>query len=78
MAGNELLGFSTTQKRNLIRYVDEQTSGAALPAATTATAGVVKQATVQNPAAAADVSALKTQFDALLTKLKAAGLMAPA
>ena len=44
MAGNELLGFSTTQKRNLIRYVDEQTSGAALPAATTATAGVVKQA----------------------------------
>ena len=78
MAGNELLGFSTTQKRNLIRYVDEQTSGAALPAATTATAGVVKQAAVQNAAAAADVAALKTQFDALLTKLKAAGLMAPA
>ena len=78
MAGNDLLGFSTTQKRNLIRYVDEQTSGAALPAATTVTAGVVKQAAVQNPAAAADVSALKTQFDALLTKLKAAGLMAPA
>ena len=78
MAGNELLGFSTTQKRNLIRYVDEQTSGAALPAATAATAGVVKQAAVQNPAAAADVSALKTQFDALLTKLKTAGLMASA
>ena len=78
MAGNELLGFSTTQKRNLIRYVDEQTSGAALPSATTATAGVVKQAAVQNPAAAADVSALKTQFDALLTKLKTAGLMASA
>ena len=78
MAGNELLGFSTTQKRNLIRYVDEQTSGAALPAATTATAGVVKQSAVQNPAVAADVSALKTQFDALLVKLKAAGLMASA
>lgn len=78
MAGNELLGFSTTQKRNLIRYVDEQTSGAALPAATTATAGVVKQAVVQNPAAAVDVAALKTQFDALLTKLKTAGLMASA
>ena len=78
MAGNDLLGFSTTQKRNLIRYVDEQTSGAALPAATTATAGVVKQAAVQSPAAAVDVAALKTQFDALLTKLKAAGLMASA
>ena len=78
MAGNELLGFSTTQKRNLIRYVDEQTGGAALPAATTATAGVVKQAAVQNPAAAADVATLKTQFDALLTKLKTAGLMASA
>ena len=77
MAGNDLLGFSTTQKRNLIRYVDEQTSGAALQAATKATAGVVKQAAVQNAAAAADVAALKTQFDALLTKLKAAGLMAP-
>ena len=78
MAGNELLGFSTTQKRNLIRYVDEQTSGAALPAATTATAGVVKQSAVQNPAVASDVAALKTQFDALLVKLKAAGLMASA
>ncbi|HEX2242725.1 MAG TPA: hypothetical protein VHK27_05645 [Gammaproteobacteria bacterium] len=34
------------------------------------------QMPVQNPAAAADVAALKTQFDALLTKLKDAGLMA--
>lgn len=30
----------------------------------------------QAPAAAADVAALKTQFDALLAKLVAAGLMA--
>lgn len=30
----------------------------------------------QAPAAAADVAALKTQFDALLTKLVNAGLMA--
>jgi hypothetical protein len=30
----------------------------------------------QAPAAAADVAALKTQFDALLSKLVAAGLMA--
>lgn len=36
----------------------------------------VKQATRQDPAAAADVAALKTQFDALLGRLKTAGLMA--
>lgn len=46
------------------------------PAATAATAGVVNQAVVQEPAAAGDVAALKTQFDALLVKLKDAGLMA--
>lgn len=47
-------------------------------AASTGTRGVVFQAQTQAPAAAADVAALKTQFDALLTKLKAAGLMANA
>lgn len=47
-----------------------------LPEATTATVGGVKQAATQAPAAAADVAALKTQFDALLTKLKASGQMA--
>lgn len=49
-----------------------------IPAATTTQRGTVRQAAVQNPAAAADVAALKTQFDALLTKLKTAGLMASA
>lgn len=48
---------------------------AAIPAATTTVAGAVKQAANQMPAAAADVAALKTQFDALPTKLKAAGIM---
>lgn len=49
---------------------------ARLPAATEATAGTVQQMEVQDPAAAADVATLKAQFDALLTKLKDAGLMA--
>ena len=43
-----------------------------------ASVGALPQAAVQDPAAAADVAALKTQFDALLAKLKAAGLMASA
>jgi len=41
-------------------------------------AGVAKQMPVQAAATAADVAALKVQFDALLVKLKAAGLMASA
>ncbi len=49
--------------------------GTAIPAATETVAGVVKRADYQAPAAAADVAALKTQFDALLAKLVAAGLM---
>lgn len=36
----------------------------------------ITQMPYQAPAAAADVAALKTQFDALLTKLVNAGLMA--
>lgn len=41
-----------------------------------ASEGVLPQAAYQAPAAAADTAALKTQFDALLAKLVAAGLMA--
>lgn len=51
-------------------------SGGVIPTATPTVLGVVKQSVVQNPAAAADVAALKTQFDSLLTNLKTAGLMA--
>lgn len=46
--------------------------------ATAAKPGVAKQMPYQAPAAAADVAALKTQFDALLAKLVASGAMAPA
>lgn len=78
MAGNDLLGFSTTQKRNLIRYVDEQTSGAALPAATAATAGVVKQAAAvaAAPVPFADLTAAANKFNELRTSLRAAGILA--
>lgn len=51
-------------------------TGGVIPAATTTTNGTVKQSVVQNPAAAADVAALKTQFDTLLSNLKTAGVMA--
>lgn len=44
--------------------------------ATTAKVGVAKQMAYQAPAAAADVAALKTQFDALLAKLVTSGQMA--
>lgn len=44
--------------------------------ATEATAGVVKQAATQADSVAADVPSLVTDFNALLAKLKAAGIMA--
>lgn len=49
---------------------------AAIPASTATLKGGALQMPVQAAAAAADVAALKVQLDALLTKLKAAGLMA--
>lgn len=73
MAYDPMFGFNTTQKKTLTSIIPP-----AAGLATTATAGLVKQAAKQDAAAAADVAALKTQFDALLTKLKDAGLMASA
>lgn len=56
---------------------EEAAEDAALLAvdATTAKKGVVKQAETQADSVAADVATLKTDFNALLAKLKAAGLM---
>ena len=48
----------------------------ALPTATTSVLGGVKQATNQADSTATDVAGLKTDFNALLAKLKTAGLMA--
>ena len=47
-----------------------------VPAATTSTAGIVKQAATQANSTASDVAGLVTDFNALLAKLKAAGIMA--
>lgn len=44
--------------------------------ATTATYGTVKQAATQANSTAVDVATLVTDFNALLAKLKAAGIMA--
>ena len=55
---------------------DQVNAGTGTPAATTTVAGTVKQSAYQAPAAAADVAALKAQFDALVVKLVAAGQMA--
>ncbi|MCQ4969162.1 head fiber protein [Atlantibacter hermannii] len=46
-----------------------------VPAATTATIGGVKKMTNQANTTATDVAGLVTDFNALLTKLKAAGMM---
>lgn len=55
---------------------DQVNAGTGTPAATTTTLGTVKKSAYQAPAAAADVAALKVQFDALVVKLVAAGIMA--
>lgn len=46
-----------------------------VPAATTSTIGGVKKMTNQANTTATDVAGLVTDFNALLTKLKAAGMM---
>lgn len=61
--------------KGLPRSLKNAAKGSTFPAATATTRGTVKMAANQAAAAAADTAALKTQFDALLTKLKAAGLM---
>lgn len=52
---------------------DQVNAGTGTPAATTTTAGVVKQAAAQADFAGADIAALKVELNAFLAKLKAAG-----
>lgn len=49
---------------------------AAIPLATTAVAGKVKQAVAQADTVAVDLTALKADFNALLAKLRTAGILA--
>jgi hypothetical protein len=48
-----------------------------LPAATSSVAGGVKRAPAQVASTATDVAGLLTDFNALLTKLRASGVLAP-
>lgn len=50
--------------------------GATVPQATTTTFGTVKQAAIQADFAGADITALKVELNAFLTKLEAAGIVA--
>lgn len=69
-AGSELWFGSHT--------VDKASADNQVPAATTTARGGVKQAVVQAASTASDAAGLVTDFNALLTKLKAAGVMASA
>lgn len=69
-------GFDANQQKAFLHLADVLVAAVALPLATPTVVGGVRQTATQAPAAAADVAALKTQFDALLTKLKASGQMA--
>lgn len=73
-AALDSMGVSVTK----LQQTAPKAGAANVPSATTTVPGTVLMAATQAPAAAADVAALKTQFDALLVKLKAAGLMANA
>ena len=63
-----------TVVRLQIKSVDAADADTNLPAATPTYLGAVKQAALQAPAAGANPT--KAEFDALLTKLQAAGVMA--
>ena len=53
-----------------------EAGGITVPSATSSVKGVVKQAVTQADSTATDVAGLVTDFNALLAKLKTAGLMA--
>ncbi|MFV8904582.1 head fiber protein [Serratia fonticola] len=59
-----------------VQVVEVLSGGASIPAATTTTIGGVKQAATQANSSATDVAGLVTDVNALLAKLKAAGIMA--
>lgn len=76
---------ATTVGKSVIRATDAAAARTAigagtpyvLPAATTSVNGGVKMAAAQANTAATDVAGLVTDINALLAKLRAAGLLAP-
>lgn len=59
-----------------IESIDAADANTDLPAATTTYRGAVKQSATQAASVAADIATMVTDFNALLTKLKNAGIMA--
>ena len=62
----------------VLSVAEQVNAGGATVPATTSTAGVVKQAAVQADSVATDVAGLVTDFNALLAKLRTAGILATA
>ena len=67
--------FTALQKGTLIKSFDEVVTASAA-AATTSTAGLVKLAATQGATDNSTAATVATALDALITKLKAAGIMA--
>lgn len=68
---------SVTGHYDLVNQLNTQlANGTLAPAATTTVNGTVKKAATQAASTATDVAGLVADFNALLVKLKAAGIMA--
>jgi hypothetical protein len=66
-----------SQRVGLGTVIQELQSGTAtVPNATTSVAGIVKKSATQENSTATDITEIVTDFNALLAKLKAAGIMA--
>ena len=70
---------AAAQRCKLGTVLNESLTGSnttTVPSATTESAGIVKQASAQADSTATDVETIKNDFNALIAKLKAAGIMA--
>lgn len=67
---------SVMQLQVTLAVADDAIDPAQLPKATTSARGGVKQAAVQADSTASDVATIKTDFNALLAKLRTAGMLA--
>ena len=77
MGYDKHFGFDLAQRKTLDVLLAEVTAGAAVPAATTTVNGTVKKAaTVAAITPASDGTTAGTAVNAILTALKAAGIMA--
>ena len=73
---SSLIDIKTGKSVKVGDIVAGGSGGYVLPEATTSTLGGVKKAESQSDSVASEVAQLVTDFNALLSKLKAAGIMA--